>query len=71
MGGSADIYQLIGGFQCVQSNMLNSLQDLKAYENFLDTQQLRKLGANPSIVYSYPFYLHKVYIIRLLNLSNL
>jgi hypothetical protein len=51
--------------------MLNSLQDLKAYENFLDTQQLRKLGANPSIVYSYPFYLHKVYIIRLLNLSNL
>jgi hypothetical protein len=70
MGGSTDIYQLIGGFQCVQSDMLSSLRDLEAYENFLDTQPLRKLGANPWIVCSYHFYLHIAYIIRMLNLSH-
>jgi hypothetical protein len=63
MGGTIYIYQLIGVFQRVQSDMLSSLRDLGAYGNFLDTQPLRKLGTNPSIVCPYPFYLHIVYII--------
>jgi hypothetical protein len=71
MEGNTYIYQLIEMFQCVQSDMLSSLRDLEACENFLDTQPLRKLGANPSIVCAYPFYLHIVYIIRMLNLSHL